>query len=164
MDSKGKMEMVDADAVEARNPVVPSAPEVEASYIVLEAEGRKDEMIPDHITDYQARIEQFNQASAVKDTNDASRFSLDADEQAVILSTDTSKIKMKQQGNIISSENKLAKNEVYQYDPSDVKYGEGKLDKVDHEPTNYNVPKADHTKEYTFGSDNYETSDYKFES
>ena len=104
------------------------------------------------------------QASAVKNANDTRKFILDADEEAVILSNNPSKVKTNQLTNRISAENRVTKNEVVEYDSSDLKYGHSPLESADHNPTDYSVPKADHTKEYTFGSDNYETTEYKFES
>ena len=165
--SKGKVQMVDADAVQPApiNPVVvPSAPTADTQYIMLETEGQRRDLAPDQFTDYQARVEQFQQASAVKNANDTRKFILDADEEAVILSNTPSKVKANQLTNRISAENRVTKNEVVEYDSSDLKYGHSPLESADHNPTDYSVPKADHTKEYTFGSDSYETTEYKFES
>ena len=159
--------VVDADAMSAGfNPMrMPSAPMADAEYVVLETdEERMRELVLDNATEHQARMESYATSAAVKSANEAHNYHLDADEEAVILSKNPSKFKAKEIGRKISSENQNHHDEVLEYNPSDTKYGESSIDHVDHQPTDYSIPKPQHDQEYQFGSDGYKPSEYKFES
>ena len=165
-----RIEMVDNDVVVVgSNPMIPSAPMVDAQYVVLETDDeRRREMIPDSATEYKAHVESYATSSAVRSANDAHNRHLDADEEAVILSEKPSKTEASQLGCAISAQNRQRKEEVLEYNPADARYEEGEKNfdsKIyKSKSTDYTVPRHDHTKEYQFGSDGYEVSDYKFES
>ena len=161
------------------NPVnpYPSAPvlvgaDADTSYVAVAVQ--EDEFLVtnkqhDFCVDTNARIkgrkEAKDAAETVVRTNQVRKYYLDADEEAVVVSGNSSRAEARDTNTSISSSNVVRPREVPEYDPVlHNKVGATELDYVDDSKfkTKYTVDKSPIGEGYTFESSEYETKEYKF--
>ena len=169
--------VVPAEAVV--NPVnpQPSAPmlvgaDADTSYVAV-AVSEDEILLPNSQRDFTLdpnAIVSFRQDAhdshvTVTETNQVRRNYLDADEEAVIVSGNSSLAEARATNNNVHTANRVRPEEVLEYDPNQQsKVGATKFDYVDDSEykTKYTVDKKPIGEGYKFSSDNYETAEYKF--
>ena len=169
--------VVQAEAVVNPVNIQPSAPvlvggDCDINYVavaVSEDEVRlndnQNDFTLDYVTEQNSRTEARENADTVVRTNEVRRNFLDADVEAVARSENSCRAEARATNMSVHAANNVRPDEVLQYDPElHSKVGKTELDNVNDSEykTKYTVDKKPIGNGYSFASDSYETTEYKF--